>query len=560
MSTDATWFGPRDRPLAGWLHLPEDGRARGSVVLCPPLGLEYVPSHRAVRRVAEDLAARGIVALRMDYDGTGDSAGDPEEPARVAALFASVRAAVTEVRAVAPEAPVALVGLRLGGTLAGVWCEEAAASGLPITALVLWDACRSGRAFLRQERSLGLLVGGRDLGDGAVDAPGFHYSASTVADLRRVDLAGHSEVPVPHVLVLTRPGQDPAALLPAMVAATREPVTGMPEMLDVPSPYSQVATAAVERVVGWLDGVLPADVVPVTTRSRAEAVVADGVVERHVRVGPLGLAAVETRPASESSAGRGVLLLNNAAESHVGPVRLWTELARVWAAQGVRSVRIDMPGIGDSPTRPGEEDDLVFTQYEEGDVRDVVASGAVGDDPLLVGLCSGAHLALRVVPTLPAASAIAVNIDTTLPIEPRCPGTGFDLELPRGWPRRVLRALGVSAAGRGLMRRLEAATTDSSDLSWRMLVATGVVVSPARGLGRLVGRDATLICGAADAVGYLTRGRRDLERAQERGLEFVAVDDLDHVPMPVRQRQLLKSLLTHQVLRRVEHPVAAEGG
>ncbi|MGH3745536.1 MAG: alpha/beta fold hydrolase, partial [Mycobacteriales bacterium] len=454
MSAEATWFGSPDRPLAGWLHVPDDGRARGAVVICPPLGLEYIPSHRALRLVAERLAARGFVALRLDYDGTGDSAGGPDDPDRAAALLASIRHAVLEVRSVAAGAPVALVGLRMGATLAAAWSATADASDLPVSALVMWDACRSGRAFLRQERSLGLLVGGRDAGDGSIDAPGFHYTADTVRGLSQIGV-GLDAVAVPHVLVLARTENDGAAVLPAMAGVTRDVVHNMSEMLDVPSPSSLVATAGIERLVGWLDAVLPADVVPARAGGRVEAAVGTGVIERHLRVGPLGLSGVETCPATGGPARRAVLLLNNAAEGHVGPVRLWTELARAWASQGVRSILFDLSGIGDSPTRPGAADDLIYAPFDEGDVRAVIASGIVGDDPVIVGLCSGAHLALRVGPSTPSSSVVAVNIATTLPIEPRPVGPGFDLEIPRGWPRRMLRAVGVSAAGRGLMRRVE---------------------------------------------------------------------------------------------------------
>lgn len=555
MPAEATWFGPADRPLAGWRHAPDDGRARAAAVLCPPLGLEYVPSHRALRLVAEALAARGVLTLRLDYDGTGDSAGDADDPDRVAAMLASIGHAVSEVRSAVPGAPVALVGLRMGATLAAAWAASPVAE--PVSALALWDPCRSGRSFMRQQRSLGLLVGGRDPGDGGVDAPGFFFAADTVRDLGVIDLASLPVPQVPKILVLTRPDEKPGTVLPRAAGVVRDTVVGMPEMLDVPSPSALVAGAAVDRLVQWLDDALPRGWHPVTARARDEAVVDGGVVERHLRVGPLGLAAVEARPTAPGAA-RDVLLLNNAAEHHVGPVRLWTELARAWAAEGVRSVRFDLPGIGDSPTRPGEVDDLIYTEYDLGDVLDVVGSGVVGPAPVLVGLCSGAHLALRAGPEIPGSSVVAVNIAGTLPIRPRRVGPGFDLEIPRGWPRRVLRRLGVSAAGRGFMRRLEAATADSSGRWWGLLVAAGVVVSPGRGLARLAGHDVTLLCGEEDSIGYLTRGRHDLERARSHGLEFVAVDDLDHVPMPRRQREMLKRLLTAQVMRRVRPAVPVE--
>ena len=75
MTARATWFGPEEGPLFGWLHWPDDGTARAGVVVCPPSGYEAVCAHRTLRVVAERLAERGFAVLRFDYDGTGDSAG-----------------------------------------------------------------------------------------------------------------------------------------------------------------------------------------------------------------------------------------------------------------------------------------------------------------------------------------------------------------------------------------------------------------------------------------------------------------------------------------------------
>ena len=77
------WFGPESRPLYGWVARPAGGVARGGAILCPPMGEEGRAAHRTFRRLAEELADAGIVALRFDYDGTGDSAGLQDDPDRV---------------------------------------------------------------------------------------------------------------------------------------------------------------------------------------------------------------------------------------------------------------------------------------------------------------------------------------------------------------------------------------------------------------------------------------------------------------------------------------------
>jgi len=68
----ALWFGPDDRPLLGWLTQPASGPGATGVVVVPPLGYEYWTTHRALRALAERLAAQGCSVLRFDLDGTGD--------------------------------------------------------------------------------------------------------------------------------------------------------------------------------------------------------------------------------------------------------------------------------------------------------------------------------------------------------------------------------------------------------------------------------------------------------------------------------------------------------
>ena len=109
------WFGPADRPLFGWLHLPEEASA--GVVLCRPIGLEALSACRAYRCLAERLAAKGVVALQFDYTGTGDSAGDPADVVSVGTWLSDIAAAIDCVRRTGV-ARVGLIGLRLGATLA----------------------------------------------------------------------------------------------------------------------------------------------------------------------------------------------------------------------------------------------------------------------------------------------------------------------------------------------------------------------------------------------------------------------------------------------------------
>jgi pimeloyl-ACP methyl ester carboxylesterase len=107
-----------------------------------------------------------------------------------------------------------------------------------------------------------------------------------------------------------------------------------------------------------------------------------------------------------------VVLVNVAAEHHIGPGRRWVEWARRWAALGYRVVRIDQSGVGDSPTRPGRADDLAFAPEWIDDMRHVVTElSGDGAQVGIVGLCSGSYSAFEV--------AMWEHVDAVFAINPR---------------------------------------------------------------------------------------------------------------------------------------------
>jgi hypothetical protein len=86
--------------------------------------------------------------MRFDYLGCGDSAGEIED-ASIPAWLASIRLAAMELRKLSQSTQLAVVGLRLGATLASL----ATAQGLiKPRQLVLWSPVVSGGSFLARMR------------------------------------------------------------------------------------------------------------------------------------------------------------------------------------------------------------------------------------------------------------------------------------------------------------------------------------------------------------------------------------------------------------------------
>ncbi len=68
-----------------------------AVVLCYPIGQEYIRSHRAIYQLAVRLSQAGFHVLRFDYFGCGDSEGDFEEGS-LAQWTSDIHSAIAEIQ------------------------------------------------------------------------------------------------------------------------------------------------------------------------------------------------------------------------------------------------------------------------------------------------------------------------------------------------------------------------------------------------------------------------------------------------------------------------------
>jgi len=210
------YFGEEPNLLFGVYHPPQTGAcSKVGVILCYPVGQEYIRSHRAFLRLARLLSSTGFHVLRFDFYGSGDSAGDGEQ-ASVGRWIADISTAVDELRGGCDVGRICLIGLRLGGTLAAI----AGAERGDIDGLVLWDPVVEGRAYLKELKSLHKewLRGsfaksqprfGREQHD---EVLGFALTDSVQKQLQELDLLTLGRKPANNVLVIE--GSQTASLKP----------------------------------------------------------------------------------------------------------------------------------------------------------------------------------------------------------------------------------------------------------------------------------------------------------------------------------------------------------
>jgi dienelactone hydrolase len=421
------YFGAAGRPLFGFYHPPiGPQQRRAGVVLCGPIGDDIIRAHRTFRHLAETLAGAGFAVLRFDFDGTGDSAGDERDSHRVATWREDVRRATNELRSRSGVEQVALLGLKLGGTMAALAAEDLGG----VEALVLWGAHGTGSGFVSEVTKAHKIhtmlepasfSGGPPSAEGQ-EALGFLLTPATIDDLSRVDLLDLKLCPARRTLVIDTANVSGAAPLVNHLTGLGSAVTArhMPgqKFLIARPQDSEVPQVIIDAICGWL-----AEDCPLIDRAAGGSVtladpsaVADELHERAAIFGGarrlFGILTT-TQPSGGPSGLPAIIMLNAGSVHRMGPHRLYVALARRWAALGFPVLRIDLSGIGDSPAAEQCPENLTYPRDSLGDVEAAMAflTETTGTDRfVLTGLCSGGDITFQIGFRSPrVAGAIMIN-------------------------------------------------------------------------------------------------------------------------------------------------------
>src|SRR4029077_16670388 len=269
------FFGPERRSLFGWFHTRSDGVCGDlAVVICPPLGHEYVNSHRPMRHLADRLAEAGVPVLRFDYEGTGDSSGRDEDSKRVAAWTYSVHRAIEELHELSGCRRIGLLGVRLGATLALV-----AATQTEVACLVLWAPCVRGRAYAHEMKALHLTGAKSNAAteEGHIEPGGYLMTNETQRDIECLDLGGMFPK-TQRALIVTRDdvGEDTRlrdTWLAAGIGAQQYAVPGLTEMF-LPPHSAAIPDTAIATTVDWItaEAAKPRTLIPSAATRREQPI------------------------------------------------------------------------------------------------------------------------------------------------------------------------------------------------------------------------------------------------------------------------------------------------
>lgn len=168
-----------NQKIFGMLHLPESNRRVPGVAFCHGFTGNRIEVHRLFVKMARQLAANGIAALRFDFRGSGESEGDFEQ-ITISDEITDALAALDFLRRQSEieSERIGIIGLSLGGCVAAC----AAARDGRVKALALWAAVADPNILKPGDSTLlGLLAK-----EGWIDVGGWRVSRNFYEDARTI--------------------------------------------------------------------------------------------------------------------------------------------------------------------------------------------------------------------------------------------------------------------------------------------------------------------------------------------------------------------------------------
>ncbi len=423
MLREPLWFESDGSKRWGWIHQSTDAehRRKRVLVMCNPIGHDLIHAYQSIRDMADSFAREGFFVLRFDCAGTGDSEGDIFQGDIIAQWLRDTNNAVSLMRQRFSPESISLLGIRSGALLAGT----CAASNKSVSGLMLFDPLFSGKRFIREIKANSRMAYFEPDPD-LLESVGFPYPNGMLDSLMQIDLAKTLDGFAAPVIGVIREDAVSAAPLRKVVAACKQftaiEAAELETMLVEPH-HTKIPRAAIDELVSQASMLFDASKDGMQERSAlsSEAVLAadtgGSIVEKSVSTGVAGTTGILCSPASGESRRFPVVLLGNAGSIfHIGPNRLYVELARKLAAAGYASFRYDLPNIGDGLMYRHPEANKPYPTDAVARITEVIeyAKQDLGHDSVvLTGFCSGSTqafmAALEQKPTAPLIEIMMVN-------------------------------------------------------------------------------------------------------------------------------------------------------
>ena len=177
--------------IYGTLVMPENKQdcKKTGIVLCHPIGQEYIYSYQAYALLSNTLANKGFPSVRFDYTGCGNSEGEISE-VNIKVWLENIARSVHEIRKKCGVTDIILTGARFGAAIASIYLREKH----NINGLVLWNPILYGDKYLTELKKdhkkwlSGSFSKIKHEVKGGIESQGFFIPDSLAEEIKKINL------------------------------------------------------------------------------------------------------------------------------------------------------------------------------------------------------------------------------------------------------------------------------------------------------------------------------------------------------------------------------------
>lgn len=441
------YFGEDGKQLMGWLHSSELSEPTGQcLIICPPLGIDYINCYRSMRYIADYFALSGIPTMRFDYHGTGDSSGSNVRGNRLPDWLNSIEQCRKTITNITGCSRVGLFGVRMGASMAAICAERS-----EYDFLILWAAVEKGKRYLREMKALQRTSAFKvATNTDVLEAGGFVYWPETAEEITKIDLST-LKPKVSNALIIPRDDllekhSFEEGWLSSGLNVEQLSLDGSSEML-LDAHLSSVPHQSIIKIVNWV----------VSLNSKRNVTETVDVDNKNVERYNFSFSGVDLKKqhfknaqiSNSKSGGKEIeleesmfrygteqkyfgicckalnsenknlpkiILLNAGATHRVSSNRLYVKLSRQLSGSGFETYRVDLPGLGDSVINERRLEHNEYSDTSHQAIESIIDSIKLhypDSQFIVMGLCSGAYFSFQA-----ALRTIKDNIIESILINP----------------------------------------------------------------------------------------------------------------------------------------------
>ncbi|NJN79295.1 MAG: hypothetical protein HC797_01820 [Anaerolineales bacterium] len=402
--------------LLVWCHLPEKSSDH-AVIICPPVGHEFVNSYRGLRHLADEFSEKGIVTFRIEYQGVGDSSGLDTDPDRLQKWMESIERVYHFIKENCEIKKISLLGLRMGATLASMISNK-----IEIESLMCWVPVVEGRRYLREMLALQKTGENADLDvdSTTLEGGGFLITRETMNEMlsisltqitpraKQVFLFNTDDLPIPDNLIdiwstqkfeFTHKNLPSYASMMATPHNSKVPSYAIEEITNQFLSKNSIGNEIDRNVFLELKKYQQTrfDCYTYATSAKESMDAGGGfpIAEMLCQIPNSPLFGILSLPLLRDAESKPTVLLLNAGSVHrVGPNRNYVYIARQLLSLGFKVFRLDFLGLGDSvhPNLSKENDPYMPEALDN--IKQTICylkEHHATKEVILMGVCSGAY-------------------------------------------------------------------------------------------------------------------------------------------------------------------------